>query len=136
MKKYLPIAAIVIVAAAIAVWLWPEEEHAPVAPPAPVPAAAKPAAQETPQESAEEEKKTIRVTFVNHLGDAHIKFTVDDVEICTANAGQTCYGDVAYGKHLVKGLEGSKVVRTLDLTLDKSTTNPKVIVCFPTSPDC
>ncbi len=137
MKKYLPIAATVLVVAAIAAWLWPEEKPAPVTPPAPVVRAIpKPVVQGPAQETPAEEKKTIRVTFVNHLGDARIKFTVDDAEICTADAGQTCYGDIAYGKHIVKGLEGDNVVRTLDLSLDKDHPAPKVVVCFPTSPDC
>jgi hypothetical protein len=136
MKKYLPVAAIVLVIAVLAAWLWPSEEPAPLAPPPPAQAAPKPAAQETRQETPEEEKKTMRVSFINHLGDAHIKFTVDGADICTANAGQSCYGDIAFGKHVVHALEGDKIVRTMDLTLDKNSTDPKVIVCFPTSPNC
>ncbi len=136
MKRSLSIAAIVLVIAVVAAWLWPEEKPAPVKPPPAARAAPQPTAQEAAQEMPAGEKKMIRVTFINHLGDAHIKFTVDDVEICTANAGQTCYGDVAYGKHVVQGLEGKQVVRTLDLTVDKSHPDPKVVVCFPTSPDC
>jgi hypothetical protein len=136
MKKYLPIAAILLVIGVIAAWLWPAEEPAPVTPQAPVQAAPKPAVRQTPQEAEEEEKNSIRVTFVNHLGDAHLKFTVDGADICTANAGQDCYGDVAYGKHVVNALDGNKVVRTMEITLDKNTANPRVVACFPTSPDC
>lgn len=133
MKRFLSIAAILIVIGAIAAWLWP----AAAPPPAPPPVLLtlpKPAPQEIPKAPVEEEK--IRVAFVNHLGNAHLKFTVDGVDICTANAGHSCYGDVRFGKHVVKALEGKKVVRTLNLTLDKKTPNPQVIVCFPTSPNC
>lgn len=137
-KKYLRIAAIVLAVAVIAAWLWPEEEPAPVTPQVTVQVAPPPVREKAPQEdeAQAEEKKTMRVTFINHLGDAHIKFTVDDVDICTANAGQSCYGDIAFGKHVVKGLEGDKVVRTMDFTVDKSNPDPKVVVCIPTAPNC
>lgn len=136
-RPYLAIAAVVIGVGVLAAWLWPSEEPAPVAPQAAMQAIPKPAVQPaTAQEAAAEEKKTMRVTFINHLGDAHIKFTVDGADICTANAGQACYGDIAFGKHVVKGLEGDKVVRTLDFTLEKTNPDPKVVVCLVGAPDC
>lgn len=136
-KPYLAIAATVLAIGVLAAWLWPSEQPAPVTPQAAMQAAPKPAAQPTaPQEAAAEEKKTMRVAFINHLGDAHIKFIVDNAEICTANAGQSCYGDIAFGKHVVKGLEGDKVVRTMDFTLEKDNPDPKVVVCIVGAPDC
>lgn len=136
-KHYLAIAAAALAIAVLAAWLWPSEEPARVAPQAATQALPKPAAQESAErESAAEDKKTMRVTFINHLGDAHIKFTVDNVDICTANAGQTCYGDITFGKHVIKGLEGDKVVRTLDFTLEKNNPDPKVVVCIIGAPDC
>jgi hypothetical protein len=133
-NKKLPVAAAVIAIGLIAYWLWPSEAPPPAAPPAPT--VLRQHAAEEPGQPAHEEKDTIRVTFVNHLGDANVTFSVDGVHICTANAGKACYGDVPFGKHVVHALEGDQVIRTLDLMLDKETANPKVVVCFPTSPDC
>lgn len=137
-KKHLPVAAAVVAVAAIAAWLlWPSEEPAPVAPrPAAMQAPAKPATEESAQAPAEEEKKLMRVSFINHLGDAHIKFNVDGVDVCTANAGQACYGDIAYGKHSIKALDGDKVVRTLEFDLEKGNNDPKVVVCIAGAPNC
>ena len=135
MKKKLRVAVLVIVVGALAYWLWPSEAPPPATQPAPT-VQRQHAAEEAAKQPAHEEKDTMRVTFINHLGDANVTFSVDGVHICTANAGKVCYGDVPFGKHVVEALEGDKVIRTLDLMLDKETANPKVVVCFPTSPDC
>lgn len=135
MRRFLSIAAVLIVIGALAAWLWPAEAPPPA--PARLPVATPPpAAPPTPQASAPAEKKTIRVAFINHLGDADLQFTVNGIYICTAHAGHSCYGDIPFGKHVVEAVENKKVVRTLDLTLNQNTANPKVVVCFPTSPNC
>ncbi|HKB58666.1 MAG TPA: hypothetical protein VKC56_01335 [Gallionellaceae bacterium] len=134
-NRKLPVAVGVIVIGLIAYWLWPAEAPPPATQPAPT-ILKEHATEEPAKQPAHEEKDKIRVTFINHLGDANVTFSVDGVHICTATAGKACYGDVPFGKHVVEALEGDKVIRTLNLSLDQDTAEPKVVVCFPTSPDC
>lgn len=78
---------------------------------------------------------TMRVTFVNHLA-VQLRFTVDDIYACTAEAGRTCSYDVTLGKHVFKALEGTRVIRTLEATVSEDDLNPRVIVSCPTLPGC
>lgn len=135
-KKNHRAAAIVTVIAigVITYWLWPAEAPAPEGQPAPI--VQRQHVEAPAPQPAPEEQDTMRVSFINHLGDANVTFTVDGNQICTANAGKACYGDVPFGKHVVEAVEAGKVIRTLGLTLDKNTVDPRVVVCFPTSPDC
>jgi len=137
MKKHLPIVAAVAAFAALLLWLWPSDQPVPTPPP-PVAQPVKPAPvqEQTPPKEEEEKERKLQVTFVNHLGDATIAFTVDDKMICTAEPGGSCYGFIPMGKHVAKGLDKGKVVRTIDFELKEDTPSPKVTVCFPTSPDC
>lgn len=135
MKKFLTIAAVVIVFGVIVSWLWPEPAPAPLAPPPPA-AQPKPVKQEAPKPAEHEEPQAMEVTFINHLGNVHINFNVDGVHICTANAGKSCIGKVTFGTHTVDALEGKEIVRTMSLTVAKDIANPKVIVCMPGAPDC
>lgn len=139
MNKHVPVAIILITLAVLTLWLWPEEQPAPVVPPPVVqPVKQAPAEEESPPPEAppEEQERKLQVTFVNHLGDATIQFTVDDKLVCTADPGGSCYGFIPMGKHVAKGVHKGKVVRTIDFELKEDTPSPKVTVCFPTSPDC
>lgn len=113
MKRFLLIGAILLAVAAIGAFLF------------------------IPKDMAQEQAETVRVSFANHLA-VPLKFTVDGVYVCTASAGMSCSADVTFGKHVFKALEleGDKVVREVEATIDKNTVNPRMVICSPTSPDC